>query len=165
VTYGSSSSAVVDLGSLTRTVLPWANITKFQFKFSEGVTVDPAALTLVGGTLGNVALAFTYDAATRTATWTSAVALGIDRYTMQLDATKVTDASNNPMAVNWAKAFAVLPGDFDGNGIVDDIDFAGIQGNFSTPGKTVNRFADVNGNGLVDALDLDAAQTNKSRRV
>jgi subtilisin-like proprotein convertase family protein len=165
LTYGSSSSAVIDLGSLTRSVLPWANVTKFQFQFSEGVTVNPAALSLVGGATGNVTLAFSYDAASRTATWTSATALVIDRYTMQLDAALVKDASNNLMGANWAKAFAVLPGDFDGNGVVDDLDFAGIQANYSKVGKPVNRFADIDGSGFVDATDLAVALGNRSRRV
>jgi hypothetical protein len=69
------------------------------------------------------------------------------------------------LGANWAKAFAVLPGDFDGNGVVDDADLAGIQASFTLPGKTVNRWADINGNGFVDATDLDIARGNKGKRA
>jgi len=48
---------------------------------------------------------------------------------------------------------------------VDDVDLAGIQANFSQPGRILNRFADVNGNGVVDATDLEVARTNKGKRA
>jgi hypothetical protein len=77
----------------------------------------------------------------------------------------VTDGSANPLTADWAKAFAVLPGDFDGNGVVDDADLAGIQANFTLPGKSLNRWADVDGNGVVDATDLEAARGNRGKRA
>ncbi|HKB02974.1 MAG TPA: S8 family serine peptidase, partial [Gemmataceae bacterium] len=162
---GTGGSAVSDFASLGRSVLPWANITKFEMVFSEGVAVDPAALALTGSMGGNVPLTFGYDAATRTATWTTATALGIDRYTLRLNAGGVLDLNGNALASGWAKAFAVLPGDFDGSGVVDDADFAGIQANFSRPGAPVNRYADVNGDGHVDVIDLNAAVPNKGKSV
>src|SRR5262249_42959911 len=141
LTYGSGASAVVDLASLNRNTLPWANITKFQFVFSEDVSVDPSALALVGSNVGSLTLTFGYDPATRTATWTPLTALPIDQFTLRLSGALVKDAALNPLGSNWAKAFAVLPGDFDGNGVVDDADLAGIQASFTLPGKTVNRWA------------------------
>jgi hypothetical protein len=162
---GTGGTAVSDFASLGRSVLSWANITKFEIVFSEGVTVDPAALTLTGGLGGNVPLTLSYDAATRTATWTTAAALGIDRYTLRLSAAGVQDGSGNALSSDWAKAFAVLPGDFDGSGVVDDTDFAGIQANFSRPGLPVSRWADVNGDGRVDAADLNTAVPNKGRSI
>jgi subtilisin-like proprotein convertase family protein len=162
---GTGGTAVADFASLGRSVLSWANITKFEMVFSEGVTVDPTALTLTGSMGGNVPLTLSYDAATRTATWTTAAALGIDRYTLQLSAAGVQDLNGNALASGWAKAFAVLPGDFDGSGFVDDADLAGIQANFSRPGLPVNRYADVNGDGRVDVNDLNTAVPNKGKSV
>ena len=151
--------------SLNRITLPWANVTRFQFTFSEDVAVDPAALTLVGGESGSLTLNFSYDPATRTATWSRPSGLPIDQYILRLSGSMITDGSTNTVAADWAKSFAVLPGDFDGNGVVDDIDLAGIQANFSAPGKVLNRWADVNGNGVVDATDLETARNNKGKRI
>jgi hypothetical protein len=160
--YGTGGADFVSLG---RSVLSWANITRFEFVFSEGVTVDPAALTLTGELGGTVPLTFGFNPATRTATWTTTAGLAIDRYTLRLSGAGVLDGSGNRLSGDWARAFAVLPGDFDGNGIVDDADMAGIQKNFSRPGVPVNRWADVNGDGVVDAADLNAAVPNKGRRI
>jgi len=163
LTYGTSTTAVIDLASLNQNTLPWASISKFQVTFSENVNVNPLALTLTGG--DGAALNFSYNAATRTATWSRATGLPIDQYSLRLDGSLVADVNGNAMAGIWAKSFAVLPGDFDGNGVVDDVDLAGIQANFSQPGRILNRFADVNGNGVVDATDLEVARTNKGKRA
>jgi hypothetical protein len=48
------------------------------------------------------------------------------------------------------KAFRVLPGDFDGNGHVDGLDFAYLRQNFGTAFSS----ADLDGNGFVDGLDF-----------
>jgi subtilisin-like proprotein convertase family protein len=165
VRYGGAASAVTDLEALSRTVLPWANVASFSFAFNEGVTVDPGALTLNGATTGPVTLNFSYNTASRTGTWTVAGGLLIDRYSMHLDASLVTDASANELGGDWAKSFAVLPGDLDGNGLVDDSDLRGIQSGFTVPGRPVNRLADVNGSGAVNTADLDAARTNHGKRV
>jgi VCBS repeat-containing protein len=163
LTYGTGTTSVIDLASLTRSTLPWANISKFQFTFSENVNVTQPALTLTGG--DGATLNFNYNAATRTATWSRTTGLPIDQYSLQLAAASVTDMSGNSLTANWAKSFAVLPGDFDGNGVVEDVDLTGIQANFSQPGRILNRFADVNGNGVVDATDLEIARTNKGKRA
>ncbi|MBO0699046.1 MAG: tandem-95 repeat protein, partial [Zavarzinella sp.] len=162
VRYGTG---VADLAALGRSVLSWANVARFDFVFSEGVTVDPGALTLTGELGGDVALNFNFNPATRTATWTSPTALAIDRYTLRLSAGGAVDAWGNPLGGDWAKAFAVLPGDFDGNGFVDNADLTGIGKSFSRPGRPVNRWADVNGDGVVDAADLNAASQNQGKRI
>jgi hypothetical protein len=168
VRYGAGASAVHDLGGLNRSVLPWSNVTAFSFTFDERVTVNPSALSLTDGAGAAVGLNFAYDPATRTATWTVAAGpLPIGRYSLRLDAAGVTDqsATPNPIAADWAKAFAVLPGDYDGNGLVDDTDLSAIRANFTRAGVPVNRLADVNGSGLVDEADLTLAESNRGRRI
>jgi hypothetical protein len=166
VRYGSLASAVHDFGGLSRSVLPWSNVTAFSFRFGEEVTIDPAALSLTDGTGAAVDLNFAYNTATRTGTWTAADgALPIGRYSLRLDGSLVVDGSSNPMAADWGKAFAVLPGDYDGNGLVDDIDVSAIRAAFTRPGVPLNRLADVNGSGLVNDADLTVAETNRGRRI
>jgi subtilisin-like proprotein convertase family protein len=165
IKYGSASSAVLDLDSLGRSVLPWSNVTAFSFQFNEAVTADPSALTLSDAAGNALTLNFSYDAASRTATWTLPTALAVGRYSLRLDASLVTDGSSNTLASDWGKSFAILPGDYDGNGLVDNTDLNSIRANFSVVGRPVNRWADVNGDGAVNDSDLQAAQSNFGRRI
>src|SRR5262245_18289619 len=163
--FGPAGRSVIDLRSLNRNILPWANITGIDFVFSEDVTVALGDLSLTGAQGGPVTLGFSYNPASRTASWTAAGGLPIDRYTLRLSAAAIVDQGGNPLAANWARTFAVLPGDVDGNGIVDDKDLKRIKRSYTKPGKPVAELADVNGDGNVDAADYDAAAANKGKRA
>lgn len=63
-------------------------------------------------------------------------------------------ASNLVWAGN-APLFIALPGDYNGNGVVDAADYTVWQDNF---GSTLNLAADGNGNGVVDAADYTVWQ-------
>jgi hypothetical protein len=154
----------VNASSLTRSNLPWERLHRIAVVFNEGVVVDPAALTLVGPG-GVFPTDFVYDPATRTATWTPTVPIENTRVTIWLAGGLVADASGNLLTKDWARSFGVLSGDFDGNGVVNDRDAAGIRKKFTRPGLAHNRFADVDGNGIVDQTDLDKAKANKGRRL
>src|SRR5262245_31328407 len=168
VRYGASSRAFVDLRSMTRSVLPWANVTRFEFVFSENVQVDADDLTLTGALGGPVALNFAYNPSTRTATWSASTTLAIDRYTLRLigtGPTGVQDGAGNRLGSDWARTFGVLPGDFDANGVVDDRDLGNIRRRFNRNPALANRFADVNGDGIVDQLDYNLAKANRGLRL
>ena len=57
---------------------------------------------------------------------------------------------------------AVIPGDYDANGVVDDDDFAVFQ---ATYGSTTDLGADGNGDGVVDAADYTVWRTNNGMTV
>ena len=59
--------------------------------------------------------------------------------------------------------FHRLQGDVNGNGIIDDVDFAAIAAAFGKQGNDLNE--DVNGDGVVNAADRTLAQRNRNRRV
>jgi subtilisin-like proprotein convertase family protein len=163
--YGSGSPSVIDLRSLSRSVLPWANVTSVEFVFSEDVQVAAGDFTLTGVLGGSYALDFAYDPVAHTAVWSRATGLPIDRFTLRLSAAAIQDRAGNPLAADWARTFAILPGDLDGNGMVDDKDLAAIKRSYTRPGRPVARFADVNGDGKVDVNDLNAATAERGRRA
>jgi hypothetical protein len=149
----------VDLRSLNRAVFPWESIHKIEVVFNEAVGVSAGDLTLAG-VGGNHPLTFGgFDATRRTAVWTFAP-LAVDRLTLRLAGT-LTDVSGNQLGNDWARTFGVLPGDFDGNGIVDDRDAAGVR---PWLGRS-NALADVNGDGRVTAADVARVLANRGRRL
>jgi VCBS repeat-containing protein len=163
--YGPSSTAVVNFAALSRSVLPWAGVTRMEFTFTEDVVVAANALTLTAA--GGAAVDFTsaYDPVTRTLALVRPEGLPIGRYTLRLSGAAVVDSAGNALTANWAKTFAVLPGDFDGNGRVDNTDLLRIRRNYTRPGRVLNRMADVNGDGVVDVQDYNLASGNRGRRV
>ena len=108
---------------------------------------------------------FAYDAATRTATWTPLDAIVDGRTTIRLSATGVVDTSGNKVAKDWVRAFGLLAGDFDGNGIVNKTDLKAIKKRFTKPKVALARLADVDGNGVVNQADLDRATANLGQRL
>jgi VCBS repeat-containing protein len=163
--YGTSGSAVANLSALSRSVLPWAGVHRVEFSFNEAVVIPADAVTLVGAFAGNIGVTSSYDAVTRTLSVTFAGPLAMDRYTLRLSASGVADVYGNPLAADWGKTFGVLPGDADGNGLVDDRDLSHIRRNYSRPGRIINRAADINGDGRVDIHDYNIAQANRGWRL
>ena len=103
-----------------------------------------------------------HDPATRTATFTLAGPLTTPgRLSVQVLASGVADMAANPLAKNWGKTVGILPGDFDGNGVVTDADVKAIA---KRVGK-VHRFADLDGSGIVDQTDVTIATNNKGKRL
>jgi len=164
VRYYYGPSAYTDASALARGVLPWERLYKVSIVFSEGVTVNPNALTIMG-IGGAYATTFTYNAATRTATWTPTGVVSNDRLTIRLSGAGVTDGSGNAVAADWARTFGMLTGDFDGNGVVDSRDVAAIKAKITRPGVPLNRFADIDGNGIVNMIDVNKATANLGRRL
>ncbi len=154
----------VDL-STTRSVLPWDGITKISVVFSENIQVGTLAnaLTLTGFNGFTLPLTFdSFDVATSTASWNLGSAIGINRVSLKLDQTNVLDIAGNVLAKNAGRNFVVLPGDFDGNGVVNDADLKAITSRIGKP-TTFDRFADIDGNGFIDLIDLAKATANKGK--
>jgi murein DD-endopeptidase MepM/ murein hydrolase activator NlpD len=153
-------AAYADLAAPGRSILPWTGITRIAVVFSEDVVVgaDNLSVTGAGGPAG---AAFTYDPATRTATWALARPLGAGRWTVRLTAAGVADRAGNPLGADWARAVGLLPGDVDGSGLVDDRDLAAVKKKLGTR----DAFADANGDGRVTRADYDLVKANRGRRL
>jgi hypothetical protein len=153
-------TAYVDLKTLGRSVLPWEHVTRVDVLFSEAVSVTGADLTLatVGGSPVQTAFGG-FNPTTNSASWTFAD-LGANRFSLQVAGT-IADLSLNSIGTTWGRTFAVLPGDFDGNGLVNSTDFDKVKGQ---KGK-VNVFADVNGDGVVNDQDTASVTAHMSTRL
>jgi subtilisin-like proprotein convertase family protein len=165
--YGPGGSRTLDLATLSRGALPWDSVSRIEITFSEAVALAGSALTLTGPG-GDVPLTFTLSADGRTGIWTVLGAgLTAGRYTVRLSAAGVTDLSPNanPLARDYARTFAVLPGDFDGNGVVNAKDVSGIKKKFTTNPAKVSLWADLNADGVVDQADLAVAVGRLNTRL
>jgi subtilisin-like proprotein convertase family protein len=158
-----SGRRVIDLVG-PRAILPWENLTRIEIVFSENVTIDPGAVQLVGATSGNIALNSSYDTATRTLTLLTPEPLLLDRYRLQIAGASIADGAGNQLA-DWARSFGILPGDFDGNGVVDRRDLRRIRHNYTRPNRPSSPLADIDGNGIVNVLDYERARANRGRRL
>jgi hypothetical protein len=101
---------------------------------------------------------FSYVPATLEATWTLPTALGIDRLMLALDddlgaSVDSTIGVYGPTSAN----FSVLPGDFDGNGVVTIQDANAIL-NLTALGTSYDPWADLDGSGTVDINDYLAVR-------
>ncbi|HVK07445.1 MAG TPA: Ig-like domain-containing protein, partial [Gemmataceae bacterium] len=161
--YGTAGMA--DLKSLGRTVLPWVGLTRFELGFSEDAIPTGGALTLTGPA-GAVPLTFTPVPAggSKTAVW-SFPALTPGMYTLRVIAAEVRDVNGNPLPANYTRAFGILPGDFDGNGLVDNRDLTGIKRKYQSNPALADRFADINGDGIVNVLDYNIAKAALGTRL
>jgi uncharacterized delta-60 repeat protein len=146
-------------------VFAWSRVNRIALVFDQPVSVAQGDLTLTG-LAGLVPTAgFDYNAATRTATWTLAPAIGINRLNMQLNGAGVVGLTNGlTMASNVIRQFAVLPGDLDGNGVVTLAEANLVKKNI---GKRYPnpRNADVNGDGTVTKADYLIVKGNVGKRV
>jgi uncharacterized delta-60 repeat protein len=151
-------------------IFGWSNVTKFEVKFSENVEVQSNDLVLTGvNNPGGYSFAgFNYNATTFTATWTLAAPLPLDRLTFKLDGTTaggIKDlTSGNLIGADVVRSFGILPGDLNGNGLVDatepDVVKKNIGKRYPSP-----RTADVNGDGVVTRADYLIALANKGKRL
>jgi hypothetical protein len=168
----------------TRT-LGWANLNQISIRFSEAVNVAADDLVINGVNLAVYGLAssgaFTYDPATKTATWTLNRFIPNDKLTLNLDGDDpggVTDAAGNPLDGEWLNPVSpaysadsypsgngtpggdflfdlrVLPGDVTRDGAVNAFDYNIVRLNLNQTGKGVAG-GDLNGDDLVDVVDFN----------
>ena len=91
--------------------------------------------------------------------------LGVDRLMMALDGAAF--AADPTISVNpFAAKFAVLPGNVNGDGVVNSQDMVlvrnGIQG---TGDPSMIGWADLDGNGIVDINDYNAVRKNVGKHL
>jgi Dockerin type I domain len=132
------------------------------------VQSNDLVLTGVNNPGGYAFAGFNYNAATFTATWTLSAPLPLDRLTFKLDGTTAAGikdlTSGNLIGQDVMRTFGILPGDLNGNGLVDatepDVVKKNIGKRYPSP-----RTADVNGDGVVTQADYLIALANKGKRL
>ncbi len=164
-------------------ILPWSNIRKVSLVFSEPVSMasngpvsmvsdEPVPLSkgvlrVIGVNVSRYGFSnFSFDSSTNTATWVLDRRVGIDRLHLLIRSSKIQDLSNNILSVgNIYYGIRVHPGDFDGNGVVDDRDVRGVRQAIPASAPPLNKiFADINGDGSVTSQDIEEVKRRLGTR-
>ena len=156
VEWGSKSMSIVNL---TRD-LPFFDITGIKVTYSDPVNISGTGLTLTSTVAGpryapvkaGSGQGVTFE------TWTLPTAIGIDRLMLALDQphTVAANATSLDLFGPTSQAFNVLPGDFNGDGVVSSADVTDVN-NLTIGAYDV--WADLNGDGTVDINDVKLART------
>ncbi len=167
VHYGTKTMSLLGLNR----DLPFVNITAVDVLFSDNVLASSSSLILkstIGSGLRYGTSGFSYNPSTHDATWTLPAALDIDRLLASLDESLGASVDPSIKIVKSAWNFAVLPGDFDGDGIVTISDALAIRNQtlgFLPPGTTPSVWADLNGDGIVDINDVNLAKSRVGKKL
>ena len=159
IDWGTQSMSLLNLNR----DLPFVDIKAIDIIFNENVSVtqgDLAVSTLINSGKTYNFTGFFYNAATFDAKWTLPSAIGVDSLMMALDghhSTSGTDGVHVPPGIylgDYTQKFKVLPGDVNGDGVVNSQDIAAVQGQILGVISTTV-WADVDGNGEVDITDYN----------
>lgn len=146
--------------------LPFTTIKAIDVIFSDNVTVNAGELALTGANVPRYTFSgFSYSPNTNDATWNLPSALGVDPLMMALAGE--TFAADPTIAVNpFALKFAVLPGDVNGDGVVNLTDAILVQNAMQGTGDpSLIAWADVDGDGVVDINELNAVRKRVGTRL
>jgi len=160
--YGVKS---ISLFGLNRDV-PFTTIKAIDVIFSDNVRVNMGDLALTGISVPTYRFSrLSYNSKTDDATWTLPSALGIDDLMLALDGE--TFAARPPIAVSsLAMKFAVLPGDVNGDGVVNMADAVLVRNEMQGTGDpSMMGWADLNGDGVVDINDVNAVRQRVGTRL
>jgi RHS repeat-associated protein len=160
--YGSKSISLIGLNR----DLPYVNINAIDVIFSDNVAVNLGQLALAGTNIASYGFSgFGYNTQSNDATWKLPSALGIDRLMLALNGE--TFANDPTIGVNpLALKFAVLPGDVNGDGVVNVKDVKLVRNAMRrTADPSLIGWADVDGNGRVDINDFKAVRKRVGTRL
>jgi hypothetical protein len=152
----------VDFGKLSMSLiglnrdLPFINIKALDIIFSDNVNVSTSMLQLLGVNVSSYSFSLSYNPKTFDATVTFPSALGVDRLMLSLNgetAAPVSGSGPNIAANPFQNNFAVLPGDVNGDGVVNLTDVLAVRSQITS--GTYLIWADVNGDGVVDLNDFN----------
>ena len=181
----------VPAGTAQTKSIPWSNgINKISLRFTQEVAsqLQQADLVVRGSTNATYAVSgFTYDAATKTGTWTLTNAIVNDKVRLFLDDALVGGLDGEWQNANASEAypsgdgtaggdfdfrFNVLRGDANQDGAVNALDLGQLKAKLNrtatnpgtgTTGYSV--FADLNADGQINALDLGIGKARLNTRL
>ena len=151
-----------------------SKVNSLTLRFNSVVTLAAGAISVVdqadGSSVGVTTSLATVNGKTEvTVTFTGdgivGGSLADGRYTLTMDATKVTDAANQNPATNYTADFFRLFGDANGDGGVDNADAYAFRQTFGTKATDVGYlwYLDYDGDGTIDRA-TDAAQLTARNR-
>jgi hypothetical protein len=129
--------------------LPWYHINRIDIVFASDVSghVSQGSLALTGLNIGNYSISgFKYNAAQHMASWGLSAPINVDRLKMSLS------------GGIYIKAFNVLPGDVNGDSMVNSQDLVMIANHFTSVAPYDVQY-DINGDGLVDFNDYNLVRS------
>jgi hypothetical protein len=129
---------------------------QLSFIFNEDVSgsIDLTDLQVVRNSTPIAPVNVTYNAATRTATFTLPANLADGNYTATFQANSVRDPSFNMMTTTLSSGFFVFAGDANHDRWVDVEDFKRFSANFGRTSGVTFADGDFNYDGRVDNVDL-----------
>jgi hypothetical protein len=168
--------------------IPWSNgINKVSLRFDQDVAgkLDQGDLVVRGINTANYAVSgFSYDAATKTGTWTLTTPITNDKVNLFLDDALVSGldgewttaqaypSGNGTAGGDFTFRLNVLRGDANQDGSVNALDLGQLKAKLNrtatnpgsgTTGYSV--FADLNADGQINALDLGIAKARLNNRL
>ena len=156
VEWGTETMSILNLNR----DLPFFDITRLEVTYSDPVNISGTGLTLTstagGPTYAPVKVGSGQGVTSET--WDLPTAIGIDRLMLALDQAN-TVAANAPSLKLFgltSQAFSVLPGDFNGDGVVSAGDVVDV--NNATVGP-YDVWADLLGTGTVNINDVKLARS------
>jgi len=162
VEYGSKSISLIGLNR----DLPFTTIKAIDVVFSDNVAVNMGQLALTGLNVPSYRLTeVSYDPNTHDATWTLPSALGVDHLMMALEGE--TFAADPTIGVShFGTSFAVLPGDINGDDVVNAQDMVLARNAMLGTGDPIMLgWADIDGSGVVDINDYTAVRKNIGKHL
>lgn len=176
---GSGTGYAIPTGTSAQlSSVPLMGLNQVQIAFSEDVSVQQASLSIAGINVASyTVLDFQYDPSTFVATWTLANHVASDTIFLHLQSSgvsAVTDRSAVPLDGEWVNGsslfpsgngaaggdfqfrFNVLPGDANGDGVVNGLDISAVASNWLQTGAG----GDANGDTVSNGLDIAAVASN-----
>ncbi len=152
VKWGSQTMSILNLNR----DLPFVDITGLEVKFTDPVNITGNGLSLTSTAGGPKYSPANNGSSTSTSdvTWTLPTAIGVDRLMLQLDQAHIVASAAPTLALfgQSSEAFAVLPGDVNGDLGVSSADAVLVR---NAIGQAYSVWDDVNGDGIVDATDVN----------
>jgi hypothetical protein len=163
---------VLDLGYIIppdAAPLPWTNLNRVSVTFTNAIekagggTLTADDFDLVGvnqADYNTLVTGFSYNAATRTATFTFSQAIPADKLLVHIDAGGVQDAAGHVQLGQYDFRFDVLPGDADRTGAVlgSDVGQVRLKQFAQLMDANYSIFHDIDGSGAILGNDVGLAR-------
>jgi len=105
---------------------------------------------------------FSYNPATRDATWTLPNALGLDKLGLTLGGIQTPGGISLGA---YSAGFSVLPGDINGDNSVNSLDLVAVRnGILGVLDQALSVWADLDGNGKIDLNDYNVVKKYVGKR-